>query len=232
MKTIQKLTLGLLSVVAASSLSAAALELDTAAGNAEMAGVITGAAKKLGANVLALSADNSSTLTALEISAGSVSVANNNNLMGPITFTGGDLSTGSAVSAIPAIVMTNDATITNAHALTIGDVSGAAALGLAGTYAVTMTGSALLADCHTIASLTAVDAQLNTGTQLPGTASFSGDLAINTGYAGAGTEAVTLGSAGQIHANINVANGCWASLSAPRIVFASGVVFSQDVTAN
>ncbi len=239
MKTIQKLTLALLTVAATSTLSAAVLELDTAAGDATMAGVITGAAKKIGANQLTISNTISG---ALEVAAGSVLISANANMPGGgLTMSGGNLNAGTAITTIPAVVVNENTTFTFAAAalgddIAIGAISGGVdkLLNLdAGTGAapdVSMLGTAYLGNCNEMNSLSAVNAHLGASSTLPATASFSGVLDINTGFSAAASSAVTVGAAGQIDANINVASGAFSSLTARKIVFGSGVAFSQAVT--
>jgi hypothetical protein len=146
MKTIQKITLALLTMVSVSSLSAATLLLDTAAGDAEMAGQITGTAKKISANQLTISnAGNDGSLTAFEIAAGkiycSVDGALGNAATGSVIMNGGDLETAPAVTTVPPLVMSAPGTVRAGNNLDLAATSGAGLLtltGVSGTEVITL----------------------------------------------------------------------------------------------
>jgi hypothetical protein len=221
MKTIQKITLALLTVVSVSSLSAATfVSLDTAAGDAEMAGAIDGNAKKIGANILTQSGIIDGNL---EVAAGSVLLKAAPT--GHANLNGGNLEVFSSVPSINNVVMTSNGVITSQAALDIGTVSGTAALGLLGAFDVTMAGTAYLANCSAAASLDAASAHIQAGSVLPATASFSGDLHLDADVAAGG--AVT--ASGRVLVNSNFAAGRFGSLTASSIIFAVGTVLSQDV---
>ncbi len=147
MKSIQKITLALVTVTGFSSISVAAvLELDTAAGNAVMAGQITGAAKKISANQLTISnAGNDASLTVFEIAAGSVycSVdgALGNAATGSVIMNGGNLETAPAVTTVPPLVMSAAGTVRAGNDLDLAATGGAGLLtlaGVAGTEVITL----------------------------------------------------------------------------------------------
>ena len=150
MKTIQKLTLGLLTVAAFStSASAANLIMDVEGTDvATNSGVLTGTGQKIGAGTLIMSGANGASLTNLEIDAGLVQYAASGNVGSQVTFAGGNLET-TAAADIPALVMNADATVTAGGAGALAGLSGAYKLTVAGTGAVTP------ADLH--ASATAMD---------------------------------------------------------------------------
>ena len=136
MKTIQKLTLGLLTVAAFStSASAANLIMDVEGTDvATNSGVLTGTGQKIGAGTLIMSGANGASLTNLEIDAGLVQYAASGNVGSQVTFAGGNLET-TAAADIPALVMNADATVT---------AGGAGALaGLSGAYKLTVAATAM-----------------------------------------------------------------------------------------
>ena len=138
MKTIQKLTLGLLTVAAFStSASAANLIMDVEGTDvATNSGVLTGTGQKIGTGTLIISGANGASLTDLQIDAGIVRYGATGNVGAQVTFNGGDLET-TAAADIPALVMNADATVTAGGAGALAGLSGSYKLTLAGTGAVT-----------------------------------------------------------------------------------------------
>jgi len=138
MKIIQKLTLGLLTVVATSSAGFSAnLIIDVDAGDtATVSSVITGTAQKIDAGTLVMSGANGSSLTNLEIAGGLVQYAASGNVGAQVTFNGGNLESTAAAN-IPALVMTADGTVTAGGDGALAGLSGASKLTIAGTGIVT-----------------------------------------------------------------------------------------------
>ena len=137
MKTIQKLTLGLLTVVASSAAFASNLIIDVDTGDtATVSSVITGTAQKIDAGTLVMSGANVSSLTNLEIAGGLVQYAASGNVGAQVTFAGGNLQT-TAAADIPALVMNADATVTAGGAGALAGLSGSNKLTIAGTGIVT-----------------------------------------------------------------------------------------------
>ena len=138
MKIIQKLTLGLLTVVAFStSTSAANLIMDVEGTDvATNSGVLTGTGQKIGAGTLIMSGANGTSLTNLEIDAGLIQYAASGNVGSQVTFAGGNLQT-TAAADIPALVMNADATVTAGGAGALAGLSGSNKLTIAGTGIVT-----------------------------------------------------------------------------------------------
>jgi len=137
-KIIQKLTLGLLTVVAFStSTSAANLIMDVEGTDvATNSGVLTGTGQKIGAGTLIMSGANGTSLTNLEIDAGLIQYAASGNVGSQVTFAGGNLQT-TAAADIPALVMNADATVTAGGAGALAGLSGSNKLTVAGVGAVT-----------------------------------------------------------------------------------------------
>ena len=152
MKTIQKITLSLLAVVAASSwntASASNLIMEVEGTDvATNSGVLTGTGQKTGTGTLIMSGANGSSLTSLEIDAGLVQFASTGNVGSQVTFAGGNLETTGAAD-IPALVMNADGTVT---------AGGAGALaGLSGIYKLTVAGVGPVTPADLGASNTAMD---------------------------------------------------------------------------
>jgi len=108
MKTIQKLTLGLLTVVASSAGFASNLIIDVTSGSAEVSGAIAGTASKIGAGVAVLSGNNAS-LTALNIQAGEVEINAVNAMPQAVTFStaaNNILEVTVDGASVPALTMT------------------------------------------------------------------------------------------------------------------------------
>ncbi len=127
MKTIQKITLALLTVVSVSSLSAA-MEVNYLDG-AELESAVTGAVKFSGTGNLKFSGSASADA---EVFAGNVRIASNN--AASFTMNGGSLETTAAVNLLN-IVMTQPANI---------------ALGGASAFAATGTGKATVSGAHAL----------------------------------------------------------------------------------
>ncbi len=111
MKTIQKLTLGLLAVVFVASWNttfASNIFLDVESGSATHSGVITGTAQKIGAGTIVMSGANGSSLTSLEIDAGLVQFASTGNAGAQVKF-GSDVPGGTTgnLEVLAAAVDTN-----------------------------------------------------------------------------------------------------------------------------
>jgi hypothetical protein len=138
MKIIQKLTLGLLTVVATSSAGFSAnLIIDVDAGDtATVSSVITGTAQKIDAGTLVMSGANGSSLTNLEIAGGLVQYAASGNVGAQVTFNGGNLESTAAAN-IPALVMTAAGTVTAGGDGALAGLSGASKLTIAGIGIVT-----------------------------------------------------------------------------------------------
>ncbi len=137
MKTIQKLTLGLLTVVVTSSAFASNLIMDVEGTDvATNSGVLTGTGQKIGTGTLIMSGANGASLTNLEIDAGLVRYAATGNVGSQVTFAGGNMETTAAAN-IPALVMNADATVTAGGDGALAGLSGLHKLTVAGTGAVT-----------------------------------------------------------------------------------------------
>ena len=109
MKTIQKLTLGLLAVIATSN-STFASNLIMQVDNSDIAtnsGIITGTAQKIGAGTLVMSGANGSSLTSLEIDAGLVQFASTGNAGAQVNFGSAAGTTAGNLEVLAATVDTN-----------------------------------------------------------------------------------------------------------------------------
>jgi hypothetical protein len=138
MKIIQKLTLGLLTVVAFStSTSAANLIMDVEGTDvATNSGVLTGTGQKIGTGTLIMSGANSASLRDLQIDAGIVRYGATGDVGAQVTFNGGNLET-TAAADFPALVMNVGATVTALDAGALAGLSGFGKLTLAGVGPVT-----------------------------------------------------------------------------------------------
>ena len=213
MKTIQKLTLGLLTVVAASSLSAAFdLTIDVTSGSAtHSANINAGTVNKTGCGELVLQGADNSALGNLTISAGSLEVETNAGAMPAIvTFDGGSaFQVDVAAATNPSLVMTQ------AGQLEVTAVAAAAALtALSGAAKVTVVGSGRLNPGALGASTTPMDISgiVNVGTaghELPNSAVTvlsSGLLDIQGVVANSmpGTNVVNSGATLQVDASLAI----------------------------
>jgi hypothetical protein len=138
MKTIQKITLCLFTMVAISTwttASAAVLDVNFIEG-AEFAGVINGNAKFVGgapSDNLIFSGSATGQVTLAE---GTVKVASRSAFGSDVVMDGGNLQTTAAVD-VPALVMTLPGTLTAGGAGALAGISGTAKLTVAGVGAVT-----------------------------------------------------------------------------------------------
>ena len=109
MKTIQKLTLGLLTVVATSSAFASNLVIEVAGSDvATVSGAIAGTASKIGSGEVVLSGNNAD-LTLLTLSNGKVEINAANSMPDAVTFNtnaGNILEINAASASVPALTMT------------------------------------------------------------------------------------------------------------------------------
>ncbi len=210
MKTIQKITLSLLAVVATSSLSAAFdLTIDVAAGSAiHSANINAGTVNKTGAGELVLQGADNSALGNLTISAGSLEVETNAGAMPAIvTFDGGSAFQVDVAATIPSLVMTQ------AGQLEV-TASAAALTALSGAAKVTVVGSGILNPGALGASTTPMDISgiVNVGTSghaLPNSAVTvlsSGLLDIQGVVANSmpGTNVVNSGATLQVDASLAI----------------------------
>ncbi len=148
MKSIQKFTLFLLTIMTVTSRSeaAATTEFYANAGPSEMAGTMTGNAKKTGASQLTMSnAGNDGLLTSFEIAEGalycSVNGALGNAATGSVIMNGGNLETASAVTTVPPLVMSAAGTVKVGNNFSLAATAGAGLLTLtgdAGTEVITL----------------------------------------------------------------------------------------------
>ncbi len=143
MKTIQKLTLGLLTVVASSAAFASNLIIEVNSGSATVSGAIAGTAQKIGAGTAVMSGTNSS-LTNLEINNGEIHAATAAPLGSAIDFKASASGTsaklkilsGAGVAGtpnaviLPGFTMSNPATILAADntEVRLADIDGGTAM--------------------------------------------------------------------------------------------------------
>ena len=160
MKTIQKLTLGLLTVVATatSGFSSGTITLDVAAGTATHSGLIDATlVKKTSAGTLVLS-NATNAIDVLEIQQGQVNISATGNLGGTVAFTTTNdnilFATASSIE-IPALALGTSTTGTRATLDTNGySIKLAGALSYAGELAVSGPSGVLTAAFNNSASLT------------------------------------------------------------------------------
>ena len=223
MKTIQKLTLGLLTVAAFSTSASAALEIDFATG-AEHAGNIAGAAKFKGTGNLILSGVVSGNA---ELNAGNVQISAANKFGGTVTMTGGSLQATAAMT-VPSLIMSSAATLTADAAVTVAD-SSTGALTLAGSGVATL---AAMSSSGGIAAA-AQKVKLNASSVLASATYNLSAVDIDVDAAISGNFATVVASGVVDATACNVAAGSFTSLS---ITGATGKLnigakrFSQDVT--
>ncbi len=163
MKTIQKITLGLLTVGAftASGFAATIIDLDVATGSAEHSGLITASlAHKTGAGTLVLS-NAANAITVLEIQEGQVDIAATGNFGGTASFTtnaGNKLNMVAAGVSVPALTMTMAGYLDcNGYATNLAGVpAGAGVLSIDGAGPLTMTVDASASDTPVVLMANAV----------------------------------------------------------------------------
>jgi hypothetical protein len=219
MKTIQKITLGLLTVGAftASGFAAQEIELDVDAGSATHSGLITATlAKKTGAGILVLS-NAANAIDVLEIQEGQVDIAATGNLGGTVSFTttaGNKLNMVGAGVNVPALNMALAGTLDcNGNATNLaGMPAGTALLSVSGsnilTVAVDANASATPMNINSDATVAvgAGVAGLATSPKLPASAiGVSGILQITAAAAGCVPGDTTVASAGVVAVDAGLA---------------------------
>lgn len=214
MKTIQKITLGLLTVGAftASGFAAQEIELDVDTGSATHSGLITATlAKKTGAGILVLS-NAANAINVLEIQEGQVDIAATGNFGGTASFTtnaGNKLNMVGAGVNVPALTMAVAGTLDcNGNATNLAGVpAGAALLSVSGgdilTVAVDASASTTPMNINSDATV-AVGAAVGSvaSPKLPASAiGVSGILQITEAAAGCVPGNTTVASAGVVAVN-------------------------------
>jgi hypothetical protein len=219
MKTIQKLTLGLLTVAAFSTSASAALEINFVDG-AELASAVAGAVKFSGSGDINFSGSASGVA---EVVAGNVQIASNNALN--FKMNGGSLETTAAVN-LGNMIMTQPANIT---------------LGGACSFSATSTGKATVSAPSALdLTLVAVPGNLDYSagkTILNAASVLGGSYALGKVQIAADT--ATAGNFGIVAANddvdasaCDVADGSFTALSilGTKKLDIAGNMFSQDIT--
>jgi hypothetical protein len=218
MKTIQKITLGLLTVGAftASGFAAQEIELNVDTGSATHSGLINATlAKKTGAGILALS-NATNAISVLEIQEGQVDIAATGNFGGTASFTtnaGNKLNMVGAGVNVPALTMTVAGTLDcNGNATNLAGVpAGAALLSVSGgdilTVAVDASASTTPMNINSDATV-AVGAAVGSvaSPKLPASAiGVSGILEITAAAAGCVPGNTTVASAGVVAVDAGLA---------------------------
>lgn len=208
MKTIQKITLSLLAVVATSSAGFSAnLIVDVDAGDtATLSSVVAGTIQKIDTGTLIMSGANGSSLTDLQIDAGLVQYGATGNVGAQVTFNGGNLET-TAAADFPALVMNVDATVTALGAGALAGLSGVGKLTLAGVGPVTPANLGMSNTAMDISGVVHVGA--TAGHILPNAAVnvlFGGLVKIEDAGAGCapGTNIVKNGATLQVDDSLNI----------------------------
>ena len=202
MKTIQKLTLGLLTVAAFSTSASAALEINFVEG-AELAGNIDGAAKFNGTGSLTLSGVVSGNA---ELDNGNVKIANPAKFGGTVTMTGGSLQ-ATQTMIVPTLIMSQAGILTADADVTVAD-SSTGALTLAGSGVATL---AAMSSSGGIAAA-AQKVKLNASSVLAAATYNLSAVDIDADAAAAGHFA-TVAASGEVKLGSNVAAGSFTALS-------------------
>lgn len=219
MKTIQKITLALLTVVSVSSLSAA-MEVNYLDG-AELESAVTGAVKFVGADAAANLKFSGSATGDAELNLGNVRISSNN--AASFTMTGGSLETTAAVDLLN-IVMTSPANIA------LGGVSAFAATGSA---KATVSGAYALELRSVVGNLdfSAAATTLNASSDLQGTYNL-GDVVLAAAAAAAGNFGTVIASGDVDASAAHIAAGSFDALTIAGKLNIGNKKFSNAITVS
>lgn len=219
MKTIQKITLALLTVVSVSSLSA--MEVNYLDG-AELESVVNGAVKFVGADAAANLKFSGSASGDAELSLGNVRIASNNALS--FTMTGGSLETTAAVN-LQNMVMSSPANII---------LGGASAFAATGSAKATVSGAHALELRSVVGNLdfSAAATTLNASSDLQGTIYNLGAVVLAAPAAAPGNFGTVIASGDVDASAANIAVGSFDALTIAGKLNIGNKTFSNAITVS